>query len=367
MPKNIDNESWLNDFFENSVCGFLIADSQGVIQKGNNKIASWLKVPANELPGKRFTELFTIGGKIYYETHLWPLLRMQGFFDEVVLELKNAQGEKLPVLVNAIETRDINGKAERIHFTILKATDRLLFEKDLALAKSKAETDLLEQTEIVTLREQLIAVLGHDLRNPLSAIMMAVDLMSVDDKQIDYLLPTLKRSIDRISEIVNNIMDFARTRLGDGIVIEKQDIRLEPFIRQVINELNLVYPNKHFITEFDLNGVTSCDPNRISQLLSNLIANAITHGAAQTPVRIAARDTDGILEISVTNNGAPISPELKENIFTPFTREKNQPSQNGLGLGLYISNEIAKAHNGFLSYNSTVEETRFTLRIPLNI
>lgn len=354
------------DFFETSLCGFIIANTQGSILRANRKVAAWANCPPDKLKGKRFSDLLSIGGKVYYETHLWPLLRMQGFFDEVVLELSSTTGHKLRVMVNAFERREKDGQPCFIRYTILKATDRLQYEQNLQEAKKMAEKELIKQREMVTLREQLIAVLGHDLRNPLSAVMMASELLnssSGDDNAI--ILATLKRSTSRMKELVNNIMDFARTRLGEGIIVNRQDIMLEPVLQQVAAEMRLIYPKREITTLFAITEPVNCDSDRIAQLLSNLLANALTHGDSNSPVYIHAFYYNGNLELSVINKGVPIPEDLHDYLFAPFTREVNRPSQHGLGLGLYISSEIARAHNATLSFTSSAKETRFTFHMKL--
>ena len=351
------------DFFESALCGFINADASGIIVRANKKVAGWIGYSTIELKGKRFSDLLTIGGKIYYETHLWPLLRIQGFFDEVVLELKGTAGQRLRVMVNAFESRDVNNQPCFIRYTILKASDRLQYELNLQEAKKIAEKELLLQKETVILREQLIAVLGHDLRNPLSAITMAVEILTLSLGERDAnLLAILKKSSLRMSEIVSNIMDFARTRLGENIILSKQNIVLEPRILQVINELRLAFPKREINVFFETTEPVNCDPDRIAQLLSNLIANALTHGFANTPVRIYTSHKNGMFELSVINQGAPIPADMYEYLFAPFTRETSRSSLHGLGLGLYISSEIARAHNGTISCTSTAEETCFTFR-----
>ena len=217
---------------------------------------------------------------------------------------------------------------------------------------------------MVVLREQLIAVLGHDLRNPLSAITMAVELMSASlGAEEALIMGTIKRSTLRMAELVDNIMDFARTRLGEGIVLNRQQIVLRPVLEQVADELRLTYPNRAIDITCSFNELVFCDADRVAQLVSNLVANAITHGSHATPVLIEAFYNEGNLEICVTNNGVPIAADMQEQLFTPFTRESSRPSQNGLGLGLYIASEIARAHHGTLTCTSTHEKTCFTLRM----
>ena len=365
VPSETNNlQESFEDFFENSLCGFIIADSKGFIIRANSKIAGWMGCSPNDINGKKISDLLSIGGKIYYETHLAPLLGLQGSFDEVVVDLSSYSGQKLRVMINALQRKDEDGQPSFIRFTILKASDRLQYEQNLQQANNIAETELIKQRELVTLREQLIAVLGHDLRNPLSAISIAVDLLIATSAKSDLrLLTTIKKSSDRMAELVMNILDFARTRLGEGIVLKKQDMELEPVIEQLVAEMKLIYPTRDITTNFQVKKSVFCDEFRIAQLVSNLLSNALNHGSNSSPVHVNAKEVDGDVEISVTNKGTPIPPDFHQNIFAPFKREGNRPSQNGLGLGLFICSEIAQAHGGNLSFTSDVEETCFTFRL----
>jgi sigma-B regulation protein RsbU (phosphoserine phosphatase) len=133
----------------------------------------------------------------------------------------------------------------------------------------------------------------------------------------------------------------------------------------VVQELQLSWPDRSITTEISIDGPVYCDGKRIGQLLSNLLGNALVHGAAEGPVKVDAEVGRDDLVLSVANTGEPIPPDAMERLFEPFTREDVRPSQQGLGLGLYIASEIARGHNGQLSVASNQEETRFTLRIPL--
>jgi sigma-B regulation protein RsbU (phosphoserine phosphatase) len=366
IPENInDLAENFNDFFDNSLCGFVISDPKGVISRANQKMVMWTGCSSDDIKGKQFSDLLTIGGKIYYETHLRPLLHMQGFFDEVVLELSTTYGQKFRVMVNAFERRDENEQPCFIRYSIVKANDRLKYEQNLQDAKKTAEKELIKQKEIVTLREQLIAVLGHDLRNPLSAMSMAIELLAENaSAENSILLATLQRSSNRMIELVKNIMDFARTRLGETILLTRKDVALQPVLEQVISEIRLIYPKRQINATFEISELVNCDADRIAQLLSNLMANALTHGDHIFPVYINAFCSNRNLEIVVSNKGTPIPLELQEHLFNPFTRNSNQPAQHGLGLGLYICSQIAKAHNGNLTFKSGSNETTFMFCMP---
>ncbi len=355
------------DFFEQSLSGFLIADAKNIIVRSNTRLATWLGTTVDELVGKRFSDLLSIGSKIYFETHLSPLLRMQGFFDEILVEIIGASGNRSKVLLNALELNSNDAGRHGIYYTLVKATDRLQYEQNLQYAKSIAEKELETQKANVLLREQLIAVLGHDLRNPLGAISMAVELLQElqPHPTARELLGAVKRSSYRMNELIANIMDFARTRMGEGIIIAPKEVVLKPVLQQVIDELKLIFPKNEIITTINIAEPVNCDADRIAQLLSNLLANAVSHGDPNSPIFINAAAIDQHLKISVTNAGKPIPESLQVFLFEPFTKEGDRPSKNGLGLGLYISAQIAKAHNGTLTYTSTAKETCFTFSMIL--
>jgi sigma-B regulation protein RsbU (phosphoserine phosphatase) len=175
----------------------------------------------------------------------------------------------------------------------------------------------------------------------------------------------VQASIRRMAELIENVLDFARGRLGGGLALNLHPTWLEPPLRHVAGELRASHPARTIETTWALDRPVNCDPARISQLLSNLIANALTHGATDAPVRVRAVATAEIFELSVHNSGDPISPLVLEKLFQPFERGAVRPNQQGLGLGLYIASEIARAHGGILEVTSSLEQTSFTFRMPL--
>jgi sigma-B regulation protein RsbU (phosphoserine phosphatase) len=355
------------DFFESARTGFIIAEPNGQIRHANARVAEWLGLPLPALQGTRFTDHLPIAGKVYFETHLAPLLRMQGFIEEIALELAPPRGTRLPVLVNAVERRDAAGVPLLVAFTIFRAVDRRQYEQELLRARAAALTDSTALRETAALREQFIAVLGHDLRNPLAAISGGMNLLAktpLNEKALT-ITALIEKSVGRMAGLIDNVMDFARARLGGGLSLQRRPTFLEPLIRHAIEELQIAFPERSIGINLAVTEPIQCDPHRVSQVLSNLLANALTHGAAGAPVRVSAAIQSGELELAVRNTGEPIPPEALPRLFLPFTREDVRPSQEGLGLGLFISAEIAKAHGGTLSVQSFPAETCFTLRIPV--
>jgi signal transduction histidine kinase len=233
------------------------------------------------------------------------------------------------------------------------------------LASSKA--DLLGERKTAELREQFIAVLGHDLRNPLAAIGAGAEILrqSSLNERASRMVTLIQKSVDRIADLINDVMDFARGRLGGGLPLERTEEPLEPVLQQVVFELRANFPDRAIETKIVLDDPIVCDRSRIAQLLSNLLGNALTYGAEGKAIHVQARTTGTVFELSVANAGDPIPPAAMERLFLPFSRGEVRPSQQGLGLGLFIASEVAKAHGGTLDVVSSSKETRFTFRMPL--
>ena len=224
-------------------------------------------------------------------------------------------------------------------------------------------TQLFDAEREAGLREQFIAVLGHDLRNPLASIKAGAELLRKGAGDPDRTLQLMEGSVSRMSALIDDIMDFARGRLGRGIEIGRRDVMLEPVLRQVVDELRGTASGRAIVAELAVDTPIHCDPGRIGQLVSNLLANALTHGSSDTPVRVRARTADEWFELSVSNSGPPIPAATVEKLFQPYFRGETRSSQQGLGLGLYIAWEIARAHGGTLKATSSPERTTFTFRM----
>ena len=168
-----------------------------------------------------------------------------------------------------------------------------------------------------------------------------------------------------MSGLIDNLMDFARGRLGGGITLTRKDgVELRAVLDQVVSELRVGAPDREIVTDFARLGPVNCDATRTGQLVSNLLGNALSHGDPAQPVRMRAAVEEGSLVLSIANGGARIAPEAMERLFQPFFRGQVRPRQQGLGLGLHIASEIAKAHGGTLTAASSDDETRFTFQMP---
>jgi len=226
---------------------------------------------------------------------------------------------------------------------------------------------LADAMTVAALREQFIAVLGHDLRNPVGAITAGASILkraTLSDREAS-VLAMMAGSADRISELIDNVLDFARGRLGVGVNLDRRKApQLEATLNQVVAEVRAKSPERVMDIRYALSETVWCDDHRVAQLFSNLLANAITHGAPDRPIVIEASSDGQAFQLSVSNGGVPIPPDTMPRLFRPFVRGDMPSESQGLGLGLYIASEIAKSHGGTLEAISNLKETRFTLTIP---
>jgi sigma-B regulation protein RsbU (phosphoserine phosphatase) len=237
-------------------------------------------------------------------------------------------------------------------------------------SRSELQKGLASERESAELREQFIAVLGHDLRNPLAAISAGAHILqrsgALQGERERRILDMIHTTVGRMSDLIDNVLDFARGRLGGGITLNRDaDHPLEPVLEQVVDELRTASPQRVIETDFQITDPVNCDRTRIGQLASNLIGNALTHGAPDQPVRVRATTQAGQFEFLVANAGDPIPAAAMERLFEPFFRGVVRSSRQGLGLGLHIASQIAQAHGGRIDVTSGPEETRFVFKMPL--
>jgi len=356
------------DLFETAPCGYLATDGDGRILRANRTFSDWTGFGGDVLAGRHFADLLPVAGKIFYETHFAPMLHIHGAFNEVALDIVTADGRRTPVLVNAAVRRDGDGSIAFIRITLFKSTSRRAYERGLIAQRDTAEANILVEREDGELREQFIAVLGHDLRNPLAAIASGVRLLDSEvlSERGRKILSLIEGSVVRAAGLIDNVLDFARGRLGGGITLQR-DARepLEAVLRQVVAELRAIAPDRTVDSIYNLAEPIDCDRVRIGQLVSNLLGNALTHGARDEPVRLDARTHGSVLTISIANGGPPISEAARARLFQPFYRGDGGVPEQGLGLGLHIASQIARAHGGTLEVRSDAAVTVFTFTMKL--
>jgi signal transduction histidine kinase len=248
------------------------------------------------------------------------------------------------------------------------------FNEGIDRAVSESAARFMEQIE--ESRDFAIAVLAHDLRNPLNAILSSAQFLqiteSIDRSNVDEIATNIIDSGTRMSKLISNLLDFTRTRLGQNLPVNQEEIDLALVCRQTVAELAAVHPERtiDFSCPESLRG--TFDATRINQMLSNLIGNAIQHGAQSAPVMLAVSMQSDHVVFRVHNDGGPLPESALQTIFDvtpPRIKEDKQPNNkfSHLGIGLFVVKKIVEAHSGTISVISTAEAgTTFSVSLPLS-
>ncbi|WP_417580697.1 ATP-binding protein [Pelagibacterium sp.] len=268
----------------------------------------------------------------------------------------------------AIDPHPHNVSTPEIVGTMKLFAELIAYHLDADEKLYASQIDLANERKSAEFREQFIAVLGHDLRNPLTALGAGIDRLLRDGwtERSPLILQLMKTSVARSHALVANVMDFARSRLGSGIdLLFEPERDLETTLSDIVDEMRSSHPECTIETHFKLDNRVDVDHTRIGQLVSNLLGNAVTHGSISQPIKVVASSSEAMFELSVVNQGGPISSTAMDQLFEPFYRGQDN-NREGLGLGLYIASQIAKAHGGKLDVTSTAEETAFIFTMPVS-
>jgi signal transduction histidine kinase len=220
--------------------------------------------------------------------------------------------------------------------------------------------------EVERSRELFLGILGHDLRNPLSAITGLAELLlrgKAPERHAQFSSQILV-SARRMSRLISDLLELARVRLGTGINLHRAPINLHRICKTVVEEMRVIFPYRTFHINGDDELPGEWDENRLSQVISNLVSNAVQHGTVESAVTVTS---DYNVEVSVHNEGTPIPPDVIPKLFDSFYRLDNNAEghSNNLAIGLYISKEIIAAHGGTIGVRSSAEEgTTFLIRLP---
>ncbi len=293
-----------------------------------------------------------------------PTPRQYGFQSYISVPIFRRSGEFFGTLC-AIDPKPAALKASSALAAFELFAQLIALHLDFQEQADVRDSALLEAGKAAELRDRFIAVLGHDVRNPLGAILSAASVLERNPEAsvAASMTSVIKRSGSRISELVENLLDFARGRFGGGLSARHSDEGdLSSSLSQIIQEFRASSPRHPIESRITLEHPVRCDTRRIEQMLSNLIANAITHGQPDGPVTVSAISNPSEFVLSVVNRGPHIPASRLTTIFEAFRGSK--VDSTGLGLGLYICSEIARSHHGTLDVTSTDEETCFIFRMP---
>jgi PAS domain S-box-containing protein len=346
------------ELYEHAPAGYATTVADGTIVRMNETFARWTGYVKDELIGvRRVQDLLTTPGRVYFETHLAPLLSMQGAVNEIALDVRRADGEVLPVLMNAVlrgASADAPGGYRMMFFN---ATERRRYERELLAARRRAE-------DAARVKSDLLAMLGHDIRTPLSAIMNVVRLLEATQPaaQQRALIDILARSSRNLLELINAILEYSQLEAG-RLPLEEKPFSLRGMLDQLAANFTTRAAERgvgfEVLVAPDVPDALVGDSTKIAQVLMNLAGNALKftgHGSVGLSVECRQRDgKHAKLEFAVSDTGIGIEHDRLPHIFEEFTQADAEIGlkYGGTGLGLAISRKLLALFGAEMSVAST--------------
>jgi PAS domain S-box-containing protein len=394
------------DLYQNAPCGYTTLSLDGSIVLANATLCNWLGCSIDDVIGKKFTFFLPVAGKIYYETHFAPLLRMQGFFNEVALELTSKNGARLPALVNAVERRDASGAAQAIRMTIFNATDRRRYEKELLAARAAAERatnevkslnasletkiesalqeqalieESLRQSQKMEAIGQLTGGIAHDFNNLLAGISGSLEMLQMrlaggGAVDTDRYINAAHTGVKRAATLTHRLLAFSRRQPLDpkrtdvnALIAGMSDLihrTVGPAVQvEVVGAVSLWY--------------TKVDASQLENALLNLCINARDAMPAGGRLTIetankwiddhTAQERDLLpgqyVQMCVSDTGCGMTPDVIAHAFDPFFTTK--PLGEGTGLGLSMIHGFARQSGGQVRiYSEIGKGTTMCIYLP---
>lgn len=347
------------ELYEHAPCGYVSTLPDGLIVKINRTFLSWLGLEREQLVGKRrFRELLTIPGQIFFENHFHPILLMQSRVNEVALDLKIPGGQPLPTLITGTLKRDESGAPMVIRLTVFNATERRAYEQAL-LNKTK------ELNRLNARKNELLGMAAHDLRTPLGAISTYSNLLASEIGQ--SLSPIHREFLDTIldmsafmSDLITDILDVASIESG-SLRLDQKPLTIEPILRRAVSINGVLARKKGIKIENNVEETeTFClvDHRKIDQVLNNLLGNAIKYSHSGSTIHVSMKIDGDDVTIAIRDEGQGIPADELEKIFTPFKQGsvRSTAGEHSTGLGLAIVQSIVMGHGGKIWVTSKVGE-----------
>jgi PAS domain S-box-containing protein len=364
-------EESAEELYENAPCGYISTLPTGVIVRVNQTFLAWTGYTRQELlDGRRFQDLLSIGAKVVHETYYVPLLRTQGFVNEVSFELAPKGGHPLPVLASTVVKKDAAGQPLLYRTTLFNISERKQLERELRLARKKAE-------DAAKAKADFLSMMSHEIRTPMNAVVGLANLLAQTElsPQQEKYLHLLQTSSENLLGLLNDILDFSKIEAGK-VSLEQRGLDLRQLIDGVCRGLMVKAEQKGLAVWVDVDdAVPACvmgDPVKLGQVLTNLVSNAIKfteRGGVTVAVRVREHTPESVwLDFEVQDTGIGIPQERLAQVFEEFTQASYDIGQRygGTGLGLAICQKLLELHGTRMEVESTPGKGstfRFNLRL----
>jgi signal transduction histidine kinase len=361
------------ELYEDAPCGYLsVSGSDWLVLRVNATFERMIgRTRTTLVQQMRLSDLFTVGGRIFFETHLRPLLGMQGFVREIALDLACADGGTLPVIMNAREKRREDASVSVVRITVFDATDRRRYERELLAARRRAE-------DAAKARSDLISMVSHDVRAPLSALLTAAALLDTTPltaQQIRYA-NIVKSSATHALTLLNSILDLSALE-GGHAGLRPRPFDLAELLGEIISGGRLAAAHKPQLVvrlDIDVAAPTALvgDRDKLGQVLTNLVTNAVKFTEQGSVTLLASarqvQEDSAAIEFIVSDTGIGIPADRLPVIFDEFTQASDDIAGKfgGSGLGLAICRKLLALFGASLTVTSTVGQgTTFSFIVQL--
>jgi len=351
----------MDDMLDTAPCGFLSFADDGTVRAANQTLLDLVERDRAAVVGHHIETILSSGAQLFYHTHLFPLLKMQERAEEVYLSLRTRGGTEVPCLLNA--RRTVRDGAAANDVVLIRFEERNQYEDEILQAKQAAE-------QANRAKARFLSTVSHELRTPISAIQSLSQTLAlgvhgeVTDDQRDYL-ERIGDAAEHLNTLISDILDFSRLEAG-SVDVTTQPVPVGPVLGRAEALLDMRFEDADLTYErtvdpSDLH--VRADPDRLRQVLLNLLTNAVKYTEAGGSVTVTATPDDDTVHIRVRDTGSGIPAGVREHIFDPFVQAAE--SSDGVGLGLAISRDLTRAMDGTLTVES--EEgvgSTFTIALP---
>lgn len=328
---------------DNAPCSAIVFTDDGHVASVNARLCRLLGYERDELVGQHLQLVLSPGARVFYQTHLFPLLKLQGEVEEVYMGLRAKSGEEIPFLLNA-RRQERDGRNEN-HCVLMRMRQRTHFEGELLRAKRAAEN--ANQA-----KDQFLAALSHELRTPLSPVLMMSTAMELDPTvpaEVREQAGIIRRNAELEARLIDDLLDLSRIRHGK-LTLVRGSVDLHNLLSETEEIVRSEGTSKRVGITFEKNAsdhYVDGDAARLQQVFWNIIKNAVKFTPSGGEVRVVTSNDDGELIVRVTDTGIGIAPDALPRIFDAFQQGNLATgSFGGLGLGLAITRAIVRLHGG---------------------